>query len=461
MGYKVKNERGETIILADKPFASGGEGEVRKVISPTQYKNNCVKIYFKPKRTPQQEGRIRYMVANPPSKIQSEAFMIGWPTDLITHLNGEFVGFMMPLAFVGSIQLVNLTSTNIRPKLGDDWHRKFSRKNGVVALNSRLKLLKNLAIPIALLHATKKYVLKDFKPQNVLVTHTGKITIVDMDSVQIMEEKRLLYEGTAATPGYVPPEAYKLNSNQLRFLDKSWDNFAFGVVFYQVLFGIHPYSVTPKKMIDDSENSTVYSISQNLFPFGNKKHEIKDYARIHDKFTILPPEIQELFINAFSEKPINRPNAEEWGKTINDTVINMENSIEFQEELKKQQLQKQQLQDYPKTKPNNGIQKLPPKPAEPQYKTQQKPYNYMALSVITLFVCIVNFMIYLLVEEGGKAFFALLSGLLPFVFSLNVSPAYKEGNYKKAVNLSNATLLLSVVFLIIGIAMFFEILEKY
>lgn len=38
MDYKkVKTAKGEIITLEGKPFASGGEGEIRKIISPTKY----------------------------------------------------------------------------------------------------------------------------------------------------------------------------------------------------------------------------------------------------------------------------------------------------------------------------------------------------------------------------------------------------------------------------------------
>lgn len=153
----------------------------------------------------------------------------------------------MPLAFPDSKQLVNLVAPKLNKKLPDEWFVRYDRGNGKYSLISRLKLICNISIPIHLLHSTKRYVLKDFKPENVLITHDGKVTIVDMDSVQISENGKLLYPGTAATANYIPPELYKqgIGKNKEDILTVSWDRFALGVVFYQLLFGLHPYVVTP------------------------------------------------------------------------------------------------------------------------------------------------------------------------------------------------------------------------
>ena len=68
-----------------------------------------------------------------------------------------------------------------------------------------------------------------------------------LDSVQISENGKLIYPGTAATPNYIPTELYKygIGKSEEDVLTTSWDQFALGVVFYQLLFGLHPYVVTP------------------------------------------------------------------------------------------------------------------------------------------------------------------------------------------------------------------------
>lgn len=313
----------EKINIAASPFASGGEGAIYKVESaPSHMQNVCVKIYHAHVVNKQREERIKFMVANPPSQIRGEGFMLGWPMDYVTDDSGKFLGFIMPLAFPDSKELVNLTATTLSKKLDKEWQERYDRSLGKKALLSRLKLICNIAIPVHILHSTGKYVLKDFKPQNVLATADGRITICDMDSIQIAEGGNLLFPGTAATPDYMPPEFYSkgIGKKAGDIISESWDSFAIGVVFYQLLFGIHPYVVTPKEEQDDGANSISSNISSGLFPFGINGDMVKIRPKLHDKFMMLPQGLQDLFTRTFDEQEMDRPNAEEWGKFIHNIV---------------------------------------------------------------------------------------------------------------------------------------------
>jgi hypothetical protein len=319
----VYSSKGEKITLANTPFSSGGEGEVRNIISPARLKGNCVKIYYVQKRSKQLADKIRFMVDNPPQQVGTAGFKISWPLDTISQ-RSQFIGFMMPLAFADSKKLVVLTAPALSKKLDGSWY-KYDRKHGKPSLVSRLKLMNNIAIPIHLLHATGKYVLQDFKPDNVLITHSGQVTICDMDSIQITNGQSMLFRGTAATAGYAPPEYEKSGVGKSASvpLAKSWDNFALSVVFYQLLFGLHPYAVTPKMQKDASESNISTNVSDDLFPFGNNAHKIQIVPPLHDKFKILPPKIQDLFKRSFSLNAVNRPGAEEWGRNIHEILANV------------------------------------------------------------------------------------------------------------------------------------------
>ena len=316
---RVYTSKHDLIELTKSPFASGGEGAIYKILSASmRFQDVCVKIYHPQVVNKQREERIKYMVANPPSQIRGEGFMLGWPMDYITDDSGKFLGFVMPLAFSNSKELVNLTATTISKKLGKEWQDRYDRSLGKKALLSRLKLICNIAIPVHILHSTGKYVLKDFKPQNVLATADGRITICDMDSIQIAEGGKLLFPGTAATPDYMPPEFYSkgIGKKATDIISESWDTFALGVVFYQLLFGIHPYVVTPIIEQDDGANDISHNVSSGLFPFGSNKNMIKIRPKLHDKFMVLPQEFQNKFIRTFSNNPNSRPSTNEWGQYI-------------------------------------------------------------------------------------------------------------------------------------------------
>lgn len=316
---EVFSSKHEKIILADDVYSSGGEGEIHKIVSgPSRLKNNCAKIYYQKKRTSDCEKKIRYMVANPPAIINGKGFMIGWPIDVVIDSSGNFIGFFMNLAYPDSKNLIFLTSTRLSKKLESVWHYKYDRSVGEKALISRLELIYNIAIPIHFLHSTGKYVLKDFKPENVLITSDGRVSIVDLDSVQISDGRQMLFPGSAATPNYMPPEFYnqKVGKSYSSLLDRSWDLFALGVVFYQLLFGLHPYVVTPYIKQDDNSNEIYQNISQNLFPFGPNGKQIESYPKLHEQFKNIPKPLQDLFIRSFSNNTSTRPGADEWGKCV-------------------------------------------------------------------------------------------------------------------------------------------------
>jgi hypothetical protein len=326
------------------------------------------------------------MVDNPPQHIEQKGFKIGWPLDTVLQ-NNQFIGFMMPLAFPDSKKLVGLTTPTLSKKLDYNWH-KYDRKHGKAALVARLKLMNNIAIPVHLLHQTGKYVLQDFKPDNVLITHTGQVTICDMDSIQITNGQTMLFRGTAATAGYAPPEFENAGAGKSDTvpLEKSWDNFAVSVVFYQLLFGLHPYAVTPKLQKDANSSEISTNISDDLFPFGNKTHKIQVIPPLHDKFKILPLPIQDLFKRSFSLNAANRPGSEEWGKNIHDIIRNAGTISEIpvtpQPAPPKPQPKPMPTPQPPKPKPTSTRPKTPPFTPPPYKKHNGKGCIWFVVLVI-------------------------------------------------------------------------------
>lgn len=165
MDYKkVKTAKGEIITLEGKPFASGGEGEIRKIISPTKYADCCVKLYGK-NMGKEQAKKIDFMLQNPPEHILTPNCVIGWPKESI-YENGTFAGFMMPLAFKESKELQHLVVGKLSKKLDNEWHRKFGVENGVPAIIARLKVIYNISIPYIIPRENRvlKLVLKPIRP---------------------------------------------------------------------------------------------------------------------------------------------------------------------------------------------------------------------------------------------------------------------------------------------------------
>lgn len=365
----VYNSKHQQITLEEKPFSSGGEGEVYKISSPSSKSDTyCVKLYYENKRTDDRHRKIEFMVNNPPQVLEKNGTKIGWPVDLV-FLNNSFAGFVMPLAFPDSKKLSILIGLNLRNNLDPIW-RKFDRKLGRYALVARLKLINNISIPIFLLHNTGKYVFQDFKPDNVLITHNGRVTLCDMDSIQISNGGKLMFPGTAATLEYAPPEYHNKNvgKTQDKPVTKSWDNFTIAVVFYQLLFGIHPFAVTPKDLPEGESNDLSSNIANGLFPFGSRSNKIAVIPKPHEKFNLVPPELQSYFRSAFSFAVNMRPGAQAWGELVHKYICSA-GDVPRPESVPDPKTTTSSAPKPPKPKPKPSQPK--PKPSQPKPESPQ------------------------------------------------------------------------------------------
>lgn len=333
---KVYTDIGEEIIIDDEPIASGGEGKVCLVRAPqgSPYHNTCVKIYLKDKVNDALHEKIKFMSKNPPENLVVKGFKICWPLKPVYTVRYEFVGFVMPIAFPESKKLTILTVPKLSKKLSDDWKKKFDRKEGgPYAFFNRLKLINNLLLPLYYIHKSRKYVIQDLKPDNILVDSRGRVCLVDMDSIQISDTyASVFYPGSVATAEYIPPEYHKkpFEIQKNCPLSQEWDMFATAVIFYEIMFGIHPFSVTPKNLAEDEMNTVSSNIKNELFPFGRYSYRINSIESTPHKFyKTLPQELKDLFRSSFSANPGNRPSAERWIKAIHQIVESQKNKFEI------------------------------------------------------------------------------------------------------------------------------------
>ena len=76
----------------------------------------------------------------------------------------------------------------------------------------------------------------DFKPENVLVTRSGGVRLVDFDLAQPKPDKPIKLSKNPGTPAYMAPEQLKREG-----IDHRVDIFAFGVSAYELLTGQKPF----------------------------------------------------------------------------------------------------------------------------------------------------------------------------------------------------------------------------
>ena len=312
MAQTFISHKAERFTIEDKPIHSGGEGAIYRVLGTSA--PIVAKIYHTTEKARMFEQKILYMVNNSPfgNGVQALQSAIIWPQELLFE-NNVFVGYIMPMVDQ-AIKLFSLNQPNFpRPNHGTQW-QKFSRMNSG-ALLIRLKICYNLAKAIDLLHQTGKYTLVDLKPENILVKPNGHFSLIDLDSIQICEKKRLLFRATAYTPEYAPPEFHQgMISFSSDAMPVSFDNFAFAVILYQLLFAIHPFQASHNQYTTLEEN-----IRNSLFVHGRKKQQLHVIPKVHQNFTALPQNLKKLFERALDNGSINpafRPAIYEWAQEL-------------------------------------------------------------------------------------------------------------------------------------------------
>lgn len=88
----------------------------------------------------------------------------------------------------------------------------------------------------------------DFKPENILITRSGKLRLVDFDLAQKIPDAPRKMSKNPGTPAYMSPEQLLRKE-----FDQRVDIYAFGVAAYEILTGQKPFSGDSPKAILDKE----------------------------------------------------------------------------------------------------------------------------------------------------------------------------------------------------------------
>lgn len=341
--YAHKKDNSFLEFILTGKGVSGGEGTVYKIGSVSGLQGNfCAKIYHKEfllKHKNEKYTKLSYMVANRPQTLSDNSGMIQicYPAFLLFDLpvGGDFIGYVMYLALENSTDLqkvaMNISKArfdslrrNGKPDLiGEEIFLKFPRPQKpaeIYQLANRYKIVHNIASLINYLHQDGRYVIGDIKPENILMTTRAGISLVDVDSVQITDNNRVLFSNEASTPEYCPAE-YLINPKQIKA--QSFDLFSMAVLFYQILIGTHPYTYTIP--IQQKQNDITGNIMTGYYANGKKKNSI-NRPPCHQLFDYLPFAVQELFNRAFEGKPSQRPTALEWKNALKNILNSLPNS---------------------------------------------------------------------------------------------------------------------------------------
>lgn len=215
-----------------------------------------------------------------------------WPVELLYDEHEVFKGYLMPKAQGIELQKVIYSSNNY-PK-----YKHFTK------VKNKLILAHRLAVVFSNFYKSGNYTNGDVKPQNIFVDELGFPMILDLDNLTIHKGSRKLVnlEKNPGTPNY---QAHDYKD------DIYTDYFSIAVIFYELIFGIHPYTGSAK---DNNIVETQTMINHRMFVHGRKKSFFFMIPHPHVSFeTAINKKIQTLFHRAFDlDNPTKRPNMEEW-----------------------------------------------------------------------------------------------------------------------------------------------------
>jgi serine/threonine protein kinase len=308
------NSKGKLFVVENTAFCGGGEGDNHHIIQPSLYnKQFIIKIYKKPSQTVQK--KIEFMTSNNPFSNSQTMIQqsFAWPEEAIYDANRNFVGFRM--MFIDNGETLEKMCT-----IGSNYTNSHLAKYNFINVDyfkHRLNLAYKICRAYNEFHTASafKFVGVDIKPANIMIQKDGNnVTVIDLDTIQISDNNGniLFPSNNVVTPEYIPPE-YQHTNIQVDF-KQNWDLFSICVMLYQILFGLHPFTGS---LISAKNGQTIQDLIANkYFPNGKNKNKFLTIPKPHKNFTILSPELQDFFIDAFEGNPDNRPTMKQMSDAI-------------------------------------------------------------------------------------------------------------------------------------------------
>jgi serine/threonine protein kinase len=287
----------KTLTLNPKAtLGEGGEGSVFAAGNRL-----AAKIYRKPSEAIQQ--KLKAMLAQTSANaLVNQDVGIAWPLDLLLDEAGQIVGFLMPQALAA------------RPIV--DYYNPKTRLSFSPLFSYRdlHRTARNLAAAIEKLHA-QGYIVGDLNESNILVTQSAQVTLVDADSIQVIDGETL-YHCRVGKAEFMPPE---LQGQSLSTITRTaeQDNFALAILIFQTLMeGSHPYAGI---YTGEGEPPTLAArIAAGHFPYGDQPVPYRP-SPLALPFTLLHPKLQAFFQCCFvdsQENPQIRPTAAHWREAL-------------------------------------------------------------------------------------------------------------------------------------------------
>lgn len=308
---------GKTIQLGSQLGKPGGEGTVYKV---TGRPDMVAKIYHPPKRTSARESKIHAMVARKPAertiidkKSSKQVPTLTWPEDVVLE-NGRFAGFLMRAIDLGQAAEIAIIE-NPQRRENRSWTK-------IMGLGLRSNIAMNLAFVVSQIHSVNA-VIGDFNERNVIVSKALIVSIIDCDSMQILDPSGHYHLCEVFAPGFLAPELVgKDLKKTVRPMES--DLFNLAVHIYYLLMDRHPFRNGIYSGAGDKPSAE--NLARQGQWRGRSGGVLKPTEpRSLDPRIFLPPSTLQLFKRAFEDgatSPAARPKATEWTNELRQFIGN-------------------------------------------------------------------------------------------------------------------------------------------
>lgn len=290
-GFKIKTKQNETVLI-EKFLGGGGQGDVYSVLY--NGRKMALKWYKKSALGGNSEIFYEHIFQNVMQKAPSDEFL--WPIDITECMNGTF-GYIMDLKPEGYYEMMDYMLCNVR----------FSSYR--VMIDAALHIVS----AFRKLH-NAGYSYQDLNDGNFFINpNNGKVLICDNDNVAPDGTET----GIVGKPRYMAPEIVMKE----KMPDSRTDRFSMSVILYILFCLNHP--LEGRKYLEpgltDNLREKLYG-SEALFMMDPDDKSNAPHPVIHKNSIIvwncLPNYIQEIFLDAFSQKSMRkgsaRPPEVEW-----------------------------------------------------------------------------------------------------------------------------------------------------
>ena len=269
-------ENGKGVALGNV-LAAGGEGEIFAVNGKM-----VAKIYFPDRRTAWRSDKLAMMCQH-----QVKVPNVSWPIDRLFTKNGDFLGFLMPMARGKTLQHSVFGKATIQEQF-PRWNRT-NLVNLATTIATKVNALNQLGVIVG-----------NLNPMNFLVQSETEVHLVDVDSVQICDFPCPVGMVTFRAPEITEPSFEKFLRNDHH------EAFALASLIFMILMGGKP-PFSFQGGGDPAEN-----IRKGNFPYVTDRSLIPAGAYRYI-WSFFPNVVCDGFARSFTHKdPRRRPSPDEW-----------------------------------------------------------------------------------------------------------------------------------------------------